>query len=68
MDTLSKIVKKLPSYLQAKWAERSGTLIGCDIIEPEFQHLTEFVEKTASTANTIFGNLVGAKPDDDNKN
>jgi hypothetical protein len=23
MDTLSKIVKKLPSYLQAKWAERS---------------------------------------------
>jgi hypothetical protein len=47
----SKIVKKLPSYLQAKWAERSGTLIGCDI-EPEFQHLTEFVEKNAST-NTI---------------
>ena len=67
MDTLSKIVKKLPSYLQAKWAERSGTLIGCDI-EPEFQHLTEFVEKNASTANTIFGKLVGAKPDDDNKN
>ncbi|CAB3992200.1 Hypothetical predicted protein, partial [Paramuricea clavata] len=67
MDTLSKIVKKLPSYLQAKWAERSGTLIGCDI-EPEFQHFTEFVEKNASTANTTFGKLVGAKPDDDNKN
>jgi hypothetical protein len=30
--------------------------------------LTEFVEKNASTANTIFGKLVGAKPDDDNKN
>ncbi|CAB4005256.1 Hypothetical predicted protein [Paramuricea clavata] len=28
----------------------------------------EFVEKNASTANTIFGKLVGAKPDDDNKN
>ena len=67
MDTLSKIVKKLPLYLQAKWAERSGTLIECDI-EPEFQHLTELLEKNASTANTAFGKLVGVKPDDDNKN
>ena len=31
MDTLSKIVKKLPLYLQAKWAECSGSLIKLDI-------------------------------------
>ena len=60
MDTLSKIVKKLLPYLQqlqAKWTERSGTLIECGN-EPEFQLLTEFLEKNASTANTAFGKLV----------
>ena len=66
MDTLSKIVNKLPPYLQAKWAEHSGTLTECGI-EPEFQHLKEILEKNASTANTAFGKLVGAKPDDDNR-
>ena len=66
MDTLSKIVKKLPSYLQAKWAERPGTIIEQEI-EPDFEHLTDFVEKNASIANTAFGKLVGAKPDSDNK-
>ena len=66
METLSKIVKKLPLYLQAKWAERSGSLIEDDI-EPEFEHLTEFLEKNASVSNTMFGKLVGSKPDDDTK-
>ena len=66
METLSKVVKKLPLYLQAKWAERSGSLIKDDI-EPEFEHLTEFIEKNASVSNTMFGKLVGSKPGDDTK-
>ena len=31
--------------------------------EPEFSHLTEFVERRAIVANTAFGKLVGTKPD-----
>ena len=32
-------------------------------IEPEFSHLTKFVERRAVVANTVFGKLVGTKPD-----
>ena len=66
METLKKIVKRLPPHLQAKWADESGKLIesGGD---PLFKHLTEFVEKRAACANTEFGKLVGTKPDEDLK-
>lgn len=61
MDTLKKVVMRLPPHLQAKWAEESSNLIEADI-EPEFSHLTDFVERKAAVANTAFGKLVGAKP------
>ena len=63
MDTLGKVVKRLPPHLQAKWADKSSR-IGMDF-EPELSHLTEFVEKRAAVANTTFGKLVGSRPDGD---
>ena len=62
MDTLKRVVMRLPSHLQAKWAEESSGLIESGI-EPEFSHLTKFVERRAVVANTVFGKLVGTKPD-----
>ena len=55
---------RLPPHIQAKWAEDSSKLIEADI-EPEFSHLTDFVEKRAAVANTAFGKLVGARPNED---
>ena len=46
MDTLMRVVMRLPSHLQAKWAEESSVLIESGI-EPEFSHLTKFVERCA---------------------
>ena len=62
MGTLKKVVMRLPSQLQGKWAEESSRLIESGI-EPEFSHLTEFVERRAVVANTAFGKLVVTKPD-----
>ena len=64
MDTLRKVVRRLPPHIQAKWAEESSKLIEADI-EPEFSHLTDFVEKRAAVANTAFGKLVGTRPNED---
>ena len=62
MDTLKRVVMRLPSHLQAKWAEESSGLIESGS-EPEFSHLAKFVERRAVVANTAFGKLVGTKPD-----
>ena len=64
MDTLRKVVMRLPPNIQAKWAEVLSKLIEADI-EPEFTHLTDFVEKRAAVANTAFGKLVGTRPNED---
>ena len=55
-------MRRLPSYLQASWAEQAGRLI-YDATEPEFVHLTEFLEKRSAIANTRYGKLVGSRPD-----
>ena len=57
---------RLPLHLQAKWAEESNELIEAEK-EPEFFHLTSFVDKRATVANTAFGKLVGARPEADIK-
>ena len=64
MDTLRKVVRRLPPHIQAKWAEESSKLIEADV-EPEFSHLTDFVEKRAALENTAFGKLVGTRPNED---
>ena len=66
MDTLKRIVMRLPPHLQAKWAEESNKLIEAER-EPEFSHLANFVERRATVANTAFGKLVGARPEADMK-
>ena len=55
MDTLKKIVMRLPPHLQAKWAKESNKLIEAEK-EPEFSHLADFVERRATVVNTAFGN------------
>ena len=60
IDTLTKIVMRLPVHMQAKWAEESGKLLEMSL-EPSFLDLTEFIEKRALVANTEFGKLVGSK-------
>ena len=65
LDTLRKVVMcRLPSYIQAKWAEESSKLIEADI-EPEFSYLMDFVEKRAAVANTACRKLVGTRPNED---
>jgi len=66
MDTLKRIVMRLPPHLQAKWAEESNKVIEAET-EPEFSHLACFVEKRATVASTAFGKLVGTKPEGDIK-
>jgi len=66
MDTLKRIVMRLPPHLQAKWVEESNKLIEAET-EPEFSHLAGFVDKRATVANTAFGKLVGTKPEGDIK-
>ena len=63
MDTFKKVVMRLPPHIQAKWAKESSKLIEADI-EPEFSHLTDFVEKRAAVANTAFGKLAGTRPNE----
>ena len=62
MDTLGKVVKRLPPHFQAKLADESSRMIVI-YLEPELSHLTEFVEKRAAVANTAFGKLVSSRPD-----
>ena len=62
MDTLKKIVMRLLSHFQSKWADESNKLIEAGI-EPEFSRLAGFVKKRATVADTAFGKLVGARPE-----
>ena len=60
LDTLKKIVMRLPVHMQAKWADESGKILEMGS-EPTFSHLADFLEKRALIANTEFGKLVGFK-------
>ncbi|XP_013410717.1 uncharacterized protein LOC106173924 [Lingula anatina] len=62
MDTLEKVVRRLPQYLQAGWAKRSGKLLN-QWIEVKFKDLADYLEEMVHIANTRFGQLVGSKPD-----
>jgi len=66
MDTLKRIFTRLPPHPQAKWAKESNKHIKAEA-KPEFSHLASFVEKRETVANTVFGKLVGTKPEGDVK-
>ncbi|XP_063962490.1 uncharacterized protein LOC135155922 [Lytechinus pictus] len=57
-DNLLKIQGILPTQLQARWAERANGLFLAGI-EPNFAHLTEFIERQAMVANNLFGKNIG---------
>ena len=66
MDTLERIIMRLPPHLQAKWAEESNKLIDAEK-ETEFSHMKSFVERRATVANTAFGKLVRTRLEADIK-
>ena len=66
MDTLKRIVLRLPPHLQSKLAEESNKLIEAEK-ETEFSHMASFVERRATVANTAFGKLVRTRLEADIK-
>ena len=57
-DTLLKVQQLLPIHLQSKLADRAQNLIVAGM-EPHFGHLTDFIEKAADVANTMYGKNIG---------
>jgi len=66
MDILKRIVKWLPPHFQAKWAKESNKLIEAEL-EPDFTDFAGFVERRPTVGNSVFGKLVGARPEVDIK-
>ena len=62
-DTLLKVQQLLPIHLQSKWADRAQNLIVAGM-EPHFGHLTDFIEKAAVVANTMYGKNIGRNDKD----
>lgn len=59
IDTLSKIVGLLPTYLRSRWAEKANQLYEAQIT-PAFSYLSEFVHDKATVANTYFGKMIAS--------
>ncbi|KAJ8021094.1 hypothetical protein HOLleu_40865 [Holothuria leucospilota] len=59
-DTLMKVQNLLPLHLQKEWAKRAHGLIQMNV-EPQFYHMTEFLEQSAQIANNMYGQNIGAK-------
>ena len=60
MDTLGKVVSRLPIHLRSKWADKASQLYDSHVT-PSFSHLTEFVQSRAAVANTYFGQIITSK-------
>ena len=60
IDTLGKVIGRLPIHLRSKWAERANHLYE-NHITPNFSHLKEFIQSRAAVANTYFGQIVNSK-------
>ncbi|KAJ8049471.1 hypothetical protein HOLleu_02233 [Holothuria leucospilota] len=59
-DTLMKVQNLLPLYLKKEWAKRAHGLIQI-CVEPQFGHMTEFLEQSTQIANNMYGQNIGAK-------
>ncbi|KAK3734270.1 hypothetical protein QZH41_008857, partial [Actinostola sp. cb2023] len=57
LDTLGKVVGRLPISMKAKWAEKANQLYDKGVT-PKFSHLANFVEERSAVANTYFGQLI----------
>ena len=60
MDTLGKVVSRLPIHLRSKWADKASQLYDSNVT-PSFSHLTEFVQSQAAVANTYFGQIISSR-------
>ncbi|XP_071834278.1 uncharacterized protein [Apostichopus japonicus] len=59
-DTLLKVQKLLPMYMQSDWAKRAQSNMLRGIV-PNFRHITEFVEEYVQVANSIYGRNMGTQ-------
>ena len=66
-SNLEKIVTRLPRYLQAEGAMEAYALLETNRTST-FKHLTDYITKMAKLANSAFGQLIGTKPSDEQKN
>lgn len=57
-DTLLKVQRLLPLYLQSKWAKTAYHLLNGGV-QPQFSHMTEYVEQSAQVANNVYGQNIG---------
>jgi len=53
-ESLLKITRRLPMHLRAKWAERADVILELGD-EPNFDHLTTFIERNARVATNMYG-------------
>lgn len=57
LDTLGKIVNRLPVVLKSKWAEKANQIYDRGLT-PKFSNLAQFIEERATVVNTYFGQLI----------
>lgn len=57
-DNLLKIQQLLPIHHQAEWAKRAQSMIQSHN-EPNFSHMTDFIEQKAKIASNMFGQNIG---------
>ncbi|XP_014675114.1 PREDICTED: uncharacterized protein LOC106815198 [Priapulus caudatus] len=60
-ENLRKIVRRLPFHIRARWVDKADRFLEAGV-EPNFAHLTEFVEERARVANTAYGHDLNASP------
>ncbi|XP_046855980.1 uncharacterized protein LOC124449080 [Xenia sp. Carnegie-2017] len=60
MDTLGRVVSRLPMHLKSKWADKASHMYD-NHITPDFSHLTEFIQSRAAVASTYFGQMITSK-------
>ena len=42
--TIKSIVNRLPFHMKAKWADHAYKILASERVEPQFTHLTKFIE------------------------
>ncbi len=64
-ETILKIAQRLPQHLRAKWVEKADQIIEQGS-EPTFHDLSEFIEKRARVATTLYGQSLLEPPKNTN--
>ncbi|XP_071479017.1 uncharacterized protein [Diadema antillarum] len=57
-ETLLKIQQILPVHMQVDWAKRAQTMLRSRV-EPNFSHMTEFIEQHSQVASNVYGQNIG---------